>query len=307
MRIGINVFPSGRAGNVIEELVSEARAAVDLGLASMWVPQMMDVDALTALAVVGREVPNIEVGTAVVPTYPRHPLVMASQALTTQAASGMRLVLGIGLSHQVVIEGVFGYSFEKPARHMREYLSVLMPALRGEPVSFQGETLKASTFAPVKVEGAATPAVLVAALGPVMLKLAGQLTDGTITWMVGPKTLANHVTPTITAAAGAASKPAPRIAAGLPVCVTSDPDGARQRAARSFAMYGQLPSYRAMLDREGADGPADVALIGDDESVATQVGHLADAGATDLAAVPFGSSEERQQTRALLAQLAHRS
>jgi F420-dependent oxidoreductase-like protein len=307
MRIGITVFPSGRTGNVIDELVSEAQATLDLRLASMWVPQMMDVDALTGLAVVGREVPNIELGTAVVPTYPRHPLMMAGQALTTQAACGNRLVLGIGLSHQVVIEGVFGYSFEKPARHMREYLSILMPALRGEPVSFRGETLKAATFAPVKVEGASTPAVLVAALGPVMLKLAGQLTDGTITWMVGPKTLANHIAPTINAAAGAANKPAPRITAGLPVCVTSDPEGARQRAARSFAMYGQLPSYRAMLDREGVDGPADVVLVGDEESVATQIGQLADAGATDLAAAPFGSSEERQQTRALLAQLAGRS
>jgi F420-dependent oxidoreductase-like protein len=307
MRIGIDVMSSGRGDNAIDTLVSEAAAVRNDGLATMWVPQMMDVDALGALGVVGREVPQIELGTAVVPTYPRHPLVMASQTLTTQAASGNRLTLGIGLSHQVVIEGVFGYPFEKPVRHMREYLSILMPALRGEQVSFQGELLKASTMGPIKVNGASTPPVLVAALGPLMLKLAGQLTEGTITWMVGAKTLANHITPTITSAARDAGRPPPRIAVGLPICVTSDVEEARQRAAKNFARYSQLPSYRAMLDREGVEGPADVAIVGDEESVASQIELLFDAGATELVAAPFGSPEERSRTRTLLAELARRN
>jgi F420-dependent oxidoreductase-like protein len=304
MRIGLHFSTSGREANVIDEVVDTVRGAAEAGMATVWLPQLMGADALTEIAVAGREVPDIELGTGVVPTYPRHPLVLAGQALTTQAACGNRLALGIGLSHQIVIEGAFGYSFERPARHMREYLSVLVPAMRGERVDFEGETVKAHTLMPLTVAGATPPPVLVAALGPAMLKLTGELADGTVTWMVGPKTLANHVTPSITASAQAAGRPAPRIVVGLPVAVTDDPDGARARATRSLAIYNQLPSYRAMLDREEAEGPGDVAVVGDEASVAKQVGLLADAGATDLAAVVFGSSGEQQRTRTLLSELA---
>jgi len=253
--------------------------------------------------VVGREVPDIELGTAVVPTYPRHPVMLAAQALTTQAATGRRLVLGIGLSHQVVIEGMFGYSFDRPARHMREYLSALMPLLHGEAVTFKGETLSATTMAPLDVKVDAPP-VLVAALGPTMLRLAGELADGTVTWMTGPATLASHIVPSIAKAATDAGRPAPRVAVGLPVAVTTDPDRAREAASRTFAIYGQLPSYRAMLDREGAEGPAQVAIVGDEQSVANQIGAVAEAGATDFSAAPFGTSDEIRQTLALVTALA---
>jgi F420-dependent oxidoreductase-like protein len=229
---------------------------------------------------------------------------LAGQALTTQAATGNRLTLGIGLSHQMVIEGIFGYSFEKPAQHMREYLSILMPALSGEKVAFQGELLKATTMGPVTVAGATKPDVLVAALGPRMLKLAGELADGTATWMVGPKTLADHIVPLITQAAARAGRPSPRIAVGLPVCVTSDADEARARASKTFSVYGQLPSYRAMLDREGAKDPAEVAIIGDEETVAAQLRHLVELGATDLSLPITGSSEEKARAVALFADLA---
>ena len=197
------------------------------GFHGFHVPQIFGLDALTTLAVVGRQVPRIELGTGVIPTYPRHPMMLAAQALTTQMASDGRLLLGIGLSHQVVIESMFGLSFEKPARHMREYLSILMPLLNGEPVAYAGETL--STNATLGIEGVAPPAVAVAALGPLMLKLAGSMTDGTVTWMTGPATLAEHTVPTITAAAADAGRPAPKVVVGLPVCVTDDPDGARER------------------------------------------------------------------------------
>jgi F420-dependent oxidoreductase-like protein len=303
MRIGIHTASSGNAANAVDELIGAAQGAADAGLAAFWLPQLFDVDALTALAVIGREVSGIELGTAVVPTYPRHPLVLAGQALTAQAACGNRLTLGIGLSHQVVIEGMFGYSFDKPARHMREYLSILGPLIRGEQVSFHGKMLKAATMAPMSVAGAEPCPILVAALAPVMLKLAGQLADGTVTWMVGPKTLANHVAPTITASAAAAGRPAPRLVVGIPVCVTNEPDQAREQAAKTFVIYGQLPSYRAMLDKEGAEGPADVAVVGDEEAVAAQLAEFGDAGATELAAAIFGSSEERRRTLALLSDL----
>jgi F420-dependent oxidoreductase-like protein len=303
MRIGIHVGLSGRSDNAITELLDAARQAHERGL-DFWVPQLSDVDALTALAVVGREVPGLQVGTAVVPTYPRHPMVMAMQALTVQAATDGRLVLGIGLSHQVVIEGSYGISFSKPIRHMREYLETLMPLLHEGRVDFQGEELTARTLGPMRVAGATPPPVLVAALGPQMLELAGRRADGTALWMVGPRTIADHVVPTITKAADAAGRPRPQVAVGLPVSVTSDPEGARAKAAQSFGFYNNLPSYRAMLDREGAEGPADVAVVGDEEAVAAQLRHLGEVGATSLSLPVFGSSEERRRTIQLLADLA---
>jgi F420-dependent oxidoreductase-like protein len=284
-------------------MIGSARHAADLGL-NYWVPQLTDVDALTALAVIGREVPGLQVGTAVVPTYPRHPMVMAMQALTVQAATGGNLVLGIGLSHQVVIEGAFGISFSKPIRHMREYLEILMPLLHDGKASFEGEELTARTFAPLRVAGATAPPVVVAALGTQMLNLAGRLADGTALWMVGERTIDTHIVPTITNAAQAAGKPAPRVVVGLPVCVTADADSAREKAAGAFGFYDNLPSYRAMLDKEGADGPADVAIVGDEESVAGALRRLFEVGATELSLPVFGSKEERERTFALLSELA---
>jgi 5,10-methylenetetrahydromethanopterin reductase len=296
MKIGI--FGGDTAGRTIDEVVADARAAETDGFASYALPQIFALDAMGVLAVVGREVPRISLATAVVPTYSRHPLTMAQQALTVQAASGGRFVLGIGLSHQLVIEGMFGLSFDKPVRHMREYLSVLMPLIHDGKASFKGETIR--TEASIGVEPRIPCQVLVAALGAQMLKLAGTVTDGTVTWMTGPATLASHTVPIISAAAAAAGRAAPQIASSLPICVTNDIDAARVRAARDFQVYGFLPSYRAMLDREGAEGPADVAIVGDDATVAKRVRSLADAGVTEYVASIYGSREERARTRALL-------
>jgi F420-dependent oxidoreductase-like protein len=302
MRIGI--FGGEVAGHGgIEEVVVSARRAADEGFASYWMPQIFGLDALTALAVVGREVPEIELGTAVVPTYPRHPVMLAAQALTTQTISGGRLTLGIGLSHQMVIEGMFGQSFDKPLRHMREYLSVLMPLIHEGTVSFQGETL--STNCGLNIAGATPLPVLIAALGPKMLELAGTAADGTVTWMTGPDTLESHTVPSITKAAVRAGRPPPRVCVGLPVCVTDDPDDARERAARVFAVYDALPSYKAMLDREGATGPGDVAIVGNEATVAAALRRLGDVGTTDFAAVEYGSRSngDWERTRELLRSL----
>jgi 5,10-methylenetetrahydromethanopterin reductase len=296
MKIGI--FGGDTAGRGIDDVVADARAAEADGFSSYALPQIFALDAMGVLAVVGREVPRIELQTGVVPTYSRHPLTMAQQALTVQTASGGRFVLGIGLSHQMVIENMFGLSFEKPVRHMREYLSVLMPLIHEGKVSFQGETI--STEIGIGVEPRLACPVLVAALGEQMLKLAGTLTDGTVTWMTGPATIAKHTVPTISAAAAAAGRPAPRIATSLPICVTTNVDAARERAAKDFQVYGFLPSYRAMLDREGAGGPADVAMVGDAATVEKQVRALADAGVTEYVASIYGSRDERAETRALL-------
>ena len=301
LRIGIGVGELGGSGGSVAAIVEQVRRAAGLGFASAWMPQLFNLDALTALAVAGAQVPGIELGTAVIPTYPRHPMMLASQALTTQSATGNRLVLGIGLSHQIVIESMFGYSFDKPARHMSEYLSILLPLLQEGSVQFTGETLRAAGS--VKISDATAPPVLLAALAPMMLKLAGSQADGTITWMTGPATVADHIVPSITKAAAGAGRPPPRIVVGLPVCVTADPDGARQRAAKSFQIYGQLPSYRAMLDREGADGPGQVAIVGDEAAVSAQIASIGESGATDFMAAPFGSKEELDRTIATVAAL----
>ena len=299
MRIGI--FGGVTANGPIDRIVDAARAAADDGFASFWLPQTFGMDALTALAVTGREVSGIELGTGVVPTYPRHPAMLAAQALTTQAIIGGRLALGIGLSHQVVIESMFGLSFEQPARHMREYLEILVPLVQSGSVSFAGETLTGHVGLDVK--GATPFPILVAALGTKMLELAGTVADGTVTWMTGPATIESHIVPTITAAAERAGRPAPRVGVGLPVCVTDDEAAARERAARLFESYGTLPSYRAMLDKEGVGGPSEVAIVGDEAAVSAQIERLGAIGATDFVANEFGSAEERDRTRALLRSL----
>lgn len=285
-----------------DEVVGQVAALSEAGIEVAWASQIFGYDSLTLLAVIGREVPGIGLGTAVVPTYPRHPVMLAGQALTVQAATGGRLTLGIGLSHQMVIENVYGQSFDRPARHMKEYLSILLPLLEGEQVAFVGETLKASTFGPLQID-APPPPVLVAALGTVMLRLTGQMASGTVTWMTGPATLESHVVPTIRAAAAEAGRPAPRIGVGLPVCVTDDPDAARGKAAEVFSIYEHLPSYRAMLDREGAAGPADVAIVGNEAEVKSQVRRLAAIGTTDFCGVPFGSVSEITSTIGVLSSL----
>ncbi|MCZ7537564.1 MAG: LLM class F420-dependent oxidoreductase [Acidimicrobiia bacterium] len=295
MRIGIN---GGGGIHRLEEAVEQARGAQRDGFASYWLSQIAGIDALTALAVIGREVPEIELGTAVVPTYPRHPLVLAIQALTVQAAIGGRLVLGIGPSHKLLVEGMLGYRFDRPYSHTREYHAALRSLLRGESTDFQGDQITARGKVDVV---ASPPPVLVAGLGPRMLDLAGSEAEGTVTWMCGIKTVAQHIAPRIRAAADGAGRPAPRIVVGLPVCVTDDPARARQLAAGKLALYGGLPSYRAMLDIEGVDGPEEIAVIGDEEQVRDSLRELAAAGATDLRATELcPTDEDAERTRALL-------
>lgn len=291
MRIGINGTGSLQR---LDRVVEAARRAEADGFDSFWIAQIFDLDALTALAVTGPQVPRIELGTAVVPTYPRHPMMLASQALTVQAATGDRLALGIGLSHQIVVEDLWGYSYQRPLRHMREYLEALLPLLRGEAVAVTGQEL--TCIGSVGVQGAAAPDVIVAALGPKMLALAGSTGCGTITWCTGERALLDHVVPRITAAAEQAGQPAPRIVAGLPICVTSEPDRARALVAEQFALYAGLPSYRAMLDLDGVDGPGDVAIIGDEDQVAAALARLADGGVTEFSAV-IAAAEQADHER----------
>ncbi|MDH3296176.1 MAG: TIGR03564 family F420-dependent LLM class oxidoreductase [Acidimicrobiia bacterium] len=295
MRIGIFGGTLGRGG-----YEAEAEAGFD----NYWLSQIVgQADAMTLLGAIAREVPGIGLGTSVVPTYPRHPMVMAEQARTVNLLSGGRFSLGIGLSHQPVVEGMLGYSFDKPLRHAREYLDALMPLVRGENTRAVGETITARGQLSVG-DPAVVPPVYLAALGPQMLRLAGRTCDGTITWMTGAKTLASLTVPTITKSAEEAGRPAPEILAGMPLWVTDNSEHARRKAAEVFERYGRLPSYRAMLDREGVEGPADLAIVGDEDTCRGRVEELREAGVTRLAASEFAdNSEERQRTRAFLVSL----
>ena len=303
--IGIGEIALGQLEGMqlgMPSLVAEAQRAERDGFASVWVANINGFDALTALAALGQKTEKIALGSGVVPTFPRHPFAMAQQAMSTQAVTGNRLLLGIGLSHRVVIENMLGLSWDKPFSHMREYLSVLAPLIQKGRVEFRGEEYKVNTM--LKVNGAQPCPILVAALAPKMLALAGQVADGTVTWMTGPKTVRDHVAPRINQAASEAGRPKPRVVVLLPVAVTDDADAARQSAAKRYAVYGTLPSYRAMLDREGAAGPADVVVVGDEAAVARQLDEIAAAGATDFVASPFPVGQDKpasiERTRAAL-------
>ena len=227
------IFGSAVGDGTLDDVVAQAASTERDGFAAYWAPNIFGHDAMTALAVAGIQVPRIELGTAVVPTFPRHPHAIAQQALTVAAASGNRFTLGIGLSHKIVIENMLGLSYDKPVRHLREYLSVLMPLSRNEPANFDGEMYQ--VHAALSAKGAEGFSVVVAALGEQMLRVTAAMADGTLTWCTGPVTLANHIVPTITKAAEEFGRPAPRVIAALPVCVTDDRAGASARAAETFA------------------------------------------------------------------------
>ncbi len=285
-------------------VVDQLRGYADAGFDHAFAAQIFGPDPLTLLAAAGVQVPGIGLGTGVVPVHPRHPMMLAAQALTVQAVTDNRLILGIGLSHQVMVEGIWGMSYEKPARYMKEYLASLMPLLRGETVSSAGERVTTNAPLPLGIPGATAPPVLVAALGTVMLKLAGTVADGTVTWMTGTATIGDHIVPTIRAAAAAAGRPEPRVGVALPVSVTADIDAAKERINAEMAIYPSLPSYKAMLDKEGAQNAGDIGFVGDEEAVAAAIGRLADAGATDFVASMIGDAAERERTFRLMSELA---
>ncbi len=306
MRIGLFLGPLDTFRSVAEQLRAVEEAELD-GFDSFWFPQYFGADVLTIIAMAGQRTHRIEIGTAVVPIFPRHPVVLAQQALTVQVATGGRLTLGVGVSHKSTIEDWLGLSYKRPAHHMMEYLSVLRPLLNEEGVDFNGEEFNVSGA--LQIPDAMTCNVVVAALGPRMLAVAGQLGDGTVTWMTGPRSLERHVVPRLNNAAAAAGRPMPRVCVGMPVAVTDNPERARDRVSRLLQGYGSLPSYRRMLEREGVERPGDVAVVGNEAQVESQLRTLATCGATDLLATIFAVDEAPvsvARTRALLKSLVGR-
>jgi F420-dependent oxidoreductase-like protein len=286
----------------VDTCIRDLRQAREEGFGRVWMTQMpYDVDLFTVLAAAVREVPDIEVASGVVPIQNQHPMLMAQRALTLNMIGNGRFTLGVGVTHRMVTEGMWGISWDRSVRRLIEYLDGLLPLLAGEPADATGELV--TTRGALQIPNAPTPQVYVAALGPQMLRLTGRRTAGTITWMTGPKTLREHIGPTLRAAAAEAGRPegSVKVAAALPISVTDDGDAARSVAAQQFAMYGHLPSYRAMLDREGYSGPEDAALIGNEDEVRGRLDEVRDAGVDEFVAIPFDPSPEvRQRSRACL-------
>ncbi|HEY9035727.1 MAG TPA: LLM class F420-dependent oxidoreductase [Pseudomonadales bacterium] len=286
----------------IDQYIAEVQQAEAMGFEQAWMGQVFSTDAIGMMTLLGRETKTIHLGTAVTPIYPRHPTALALQALTASAASDGRFDLGIGVSHQLVMEDMFGLSYERPAARTEEYLRVLMPLLRGEQCDFDGNDYR--VHAKMTVPGAHAVPVLVAALGERMLRIAGTLADGTSTWMTGPNTLAHHIIPTITQAARDAGRPAPRIVASFPIVLTDDTSTVREVLTKKIGVYGYLPSYKAMLEREGTDNPVDIAMVGNEAALLERLDHLRDIGVTDFNAFCIGTDNTATaRTMAFLASI----
>jgi 5,10-methylenetetrahydromethanopterin reductase len=298
MRIGVFVGASVADLMTLDGLLARIKQAEDDGFDSFWIPHISarGFDALTALALAGMQTSRIELGVGVVPTYPRHPAALAQQALTTATATSGRFLLGIGPSHRPGIEEGFGLSYDSPALHTREYLSVMRPLLEQGAVQFEGEFFRVNMEL-AALERPACP-VLISALAPQMLRLAGEVADGTITWMAGPRTIEQHITPRIRRAAENSGRGEPRVCVGLPAAVTDDENAGRQKAAESYQRYGELVNYRRVLDIEGVESPAEVAVIGNEASLQRQLETFAEGGATDFVANIFdipGEPESAQR------------
>lgn len=276
----------------LDTIIKKAQQAEEDGFDHYWFVHLPHIgfDALTMVTLAGRNTIRIELGTAVVPTYPRHPHVMAQQAMTAQVASGGRLTLGIGPSHDFVIEGMLGMDYEKPAKHTREYLEILQAFNNNGNVKHDGEIFRVK--AELSVNGAQPFRVMVAALGPKMLKLTGELADGTITWMTGPKTVESHIVPRISKAAQDAGRPAPRVAVTLPIMLTNNKQAGKERVNELLGSYGKMTNYRRMLEIEGVETPGDVAIMGTETEIEETLRRYADLGVTDYLALIIPEKED---------------
>ena len=308
MKIGI--FTGALAtGLTLGEQVREVITAEELGFDSYWMAQTGETDVLTTLALAGRDTNKIELGTGVIPTYTRHPNVLAQQAVTTNAATNGRLLLGIGPSHKPNTEGL-GLKYDRPALHIKEYVQILRALTTDGKVSFTGDYYTSMT-AGFKLAGSNPFPILVSALAPRMLHTAGAIADGTVTWMAGLTALRSYLVPTIQDAASGAGRPSPRIVAGVPVAVVDDEQTGRDAAGQQFEVYGRLENYRRILDRGEAEGPAQIAITGPENDVALQLDEYAAAGVTDLVAMPYsvGADPKKsiERTRDLLAEIARSS
>ncbi|MFD8103604.1 LLM class F420-dependent oxidoreductase [Nocardia fluminea] len=314
MRIGVMIGPEkGDAARKLSRMLDDIAWAESAGLDTAWIPQIpTDFDALITIALMGQATSRIELGTAVVPLQAQHPIALARQALSAQAAAGGRLALGIGPSHHWIVRDMLGLPYDKPAAYTADYLEVLSAGLRG-PGTVDVENSTFAVHNPLDLGPVAPVPVLIAALGPVMLRIAGEQADGTLLWMADERAVGAHVVPRITKAAAEAGRPAPRVIAGLPVCLCrpSEVAEAKARANRILGEAEVSPNYQRLLETGDARDIGDICVAGDESAIAEGLRRYGDAGATDLSVrlLPIGDTRDelvasKQRTREMIAALA---
>ncbi len=313
MQVGVMIGPErGRYATKVERLRADARWAEEAGVSSVWIPQIPDdFDALTAATLVGEVTSRVEVGTAVVPIQPRHPIALAQQALSVQAVCEGRLALGLGVSHHWVINEMLGLAYDRPAATMRCYLDVLDKALDGPGlVDVANDMYRIAN--PLDITDVRPTTVLLAALGPLMLRLAGERADGTILWMADERAIGSHVVPHIVPAAQAAGRPSPRVVAGIPMCLCLDSEIelAVARTTRILSEAEVSPNYPRLLDMGDARAIGDILAAGSESAIEKRLRGFANAGVTDVSVrvVPIGDGREEllassRRTREYLASL----
>lgn len=279
------------ATNVVDDFIAQARRAQEVGVEQVWLSQRFDHDAIALAGILGAAVPGLKVGTFVVPINPRHPLIVSSLAQTAQAATHGNFTLGLGLGAHQLERDAFGTPFPNTIGRLREHLTVLRSIFDTGAVDFHGEELTAKPEWPVTVPGATAIPIYVAAMGPKALQVTGELADGTLPYLAGPRTIAEFIEPTIAKAAADAGRPKPQIIAAVPVLVTDDLDAGRAVAAERLGFYESIPSYRKVLDREGVDHAGDLAAVGSAEAVAKHLRTYLDAGATDVVLSPIDRTD----------------
>ncbi|GAA3850279.1 TIGR03564 family F420-dependent LLM class oxidoreductase [Streptomyces sedi] len=295
--------------NYVDGTVARAREAHEAGVSSGWLSQLFDYDATSLAAVVGQAVPGLTVGTSAIPVFARHPVLVASQTLTAQAASGGRFQLGLAMGAKSLVESAFGIKYERPVDLLAEFLTALRALLTDGTADFHGELLSAAPSLPVSLPGAErVPPLLVAAMGPRALRVTGELADGILPYLAGPRALEEHVVPALTSAAEAAGRPAPRVVAVVPAVVTEDVDPVREAAVRDMAFYEAIPSYRRVLDLGGAERAGEMLVVGDEETVVAELRRYRDAGATEvvLSQTAMGGEAARRRTWRLAGELTRR-
>ncbi|OIJ62610.1 LLM class F420-dependent oxidoreductase [Streptomyces mangrovisoli] len=306
MTVGV-ALDATAAPHQVDATVQLAREAADLGLRSARFGQTFGADSPQLAAIVVREVPGLHVGTSAIPVFGRHPLLVSSQAQTAQAATHGRYHLGLALGTKLLTETGFGLPFERPVARLREFLTALRQLTETGSADFHGELLTATTPVPARVPGAESGVpLLVAAMGPQALRVSGELADGILPYLAGPRALAEHIVPAVTAAAEAAGRPAPRIVALVPGVVTDQVDAVRATAVENLAFYERIPSYARVIELSGGQRAADVAVIGDEKTVEADVRRYRDAGATEVvfSGTEIAGDEDRRRTWALLGELA---
>jgi F420-dependent oxidoreductase-like protein len=307
MRLGVQLGGFTKGTNGVDRAVELGTEAERLGLDSVWFAQMFNYDAPALASAVGRAVPRISVGTAVVPIYPRHPQILASAAKTAQAATGGRFQLGIGLGVKDMLEPSYGLPYPPPITHLREYLGALRPLLDGAKTGYSGVTVTSHPLGPTALAGAepAIP-VVVAAMGPQALRITGEFADGTVTFLAGPKALEEHIIPVLAKAAADAGRPAPRVIVVLPAVVTDKVDQVIASATAQLAFYERIPSQQRVFKWEGVDRPAELVVVGDEDTVAAGMRRYLDAGATEIALshTDLAGEADRVRTWRLAGELA---